>query len=163
MQHGNGSEKGRSPHPCTHTGAQNLVKTCFNDQAVNGEFELAAINSINWARILAQVCMHAATIVHAGLAPCRVQTATCAKTQSCCVVPTDLKIVYYFHAYGQYRRLLGQEGKYPTVVFSVPTGNFGDILAGYYAKRMGLPVETLIIATNANDIVVRALSRPFFW
>ena len=46
--------------------------------------------------------------------------------------------------------------------FAVPTGNFGDILAGYYAKRMGLPIERLIIATNENDILARALSSGLY-
>jgi threonine synthase len=62
--------------------------------------------------------------------------------------------VYYFHAYGQFRELVGQAQGYPPVVFCVPTGNFGDVLAGFYAKRMGLPINKLVVATNENDIVV---------
>jgi threonine synthase len=76
---------------------------------------LSGVNSINWARILAQ-------------------------------------IVYYFVA----AAALGAPDR--PVSFSVPTGNFGDILAGYYAKRMGLPIERLMIATNENDILARALA-----
>ena len=76
---------------------------------------LSGVNSINWARILAQ-------------------------------------IVYYFVA----AVALGAPDR--PVSFSVPTGNFGDVLAGYYAKRMGLPIERLMIATNENDILARALA-----
>ena len=76
---------------------------------------LSGVNSINWARILAQ-------------------------------------IVYYFVG----AVALGAPER--PVSFAVPTGNFGDVLAGYYAKRMGLPVERLIIATNENDILARALA-----
>jgi threonine synthase len=70
-----------------------------------------------------------------------------------------LQIVYYFHAYAQFRTLVGQPHGYPPVVFCVPTGNFGDVLAGFYAKRMGLPIAKLVIATNENDIVVRVAAR----
>ena len=84
---------------------------------INSTHRLAAVNSINWARILAQ-------------------------------------ITYYFYAYFH---LIKQPSFLPasTVRFVVPTGNFGDILAGFFAKRMGLPAEKLVIATNANDILHR--------
>lgn len=95
--------------------AQALVKAMFADQAFAGRFNLSAVNSINWARLMAQ-------------------------------------IVYYFHAAVQ----LGAPDR--KVAFSVPTGNFGDVFAGYVAARMGLPVERLIVATNVNDILHRALS-----
>ena len=93
---------------------QRIVKELFGDLAFRGEMRLSGVNSINWARILAQ-------------------------------------IVYYFVA----AVALGAPGH--AVSFAVPTGNFGDVLAGYYAKRMGLPIERLIIATNENDILVRML------
>ena len=94
---------------------QRIVKELFGDLAFRDEMRLTGVNSINWARILAQ-------------------------------------IVYYFVA----AVALGAPGR--AVSFAVPTGNFGDVLAGYYAKRMGLPVERLIIATNENDILARALA-----
>lgn len=96
---------------------QDFVKALFADPEINKTHRLAAVNSINWARILAQ-------------------------------------ITYYFHAYFN---LIRQPSFLPasTVRFVVPTGNFGDILAGYFAKRMGLPAEKLVIATNANDILHR--------
>ncbi|KAF8513559.1 tryptophan synthase beta subunit-like PLP-dependent enzyme [Hysterangium stoloniferum] len=94
--------------------AFDIVKTLFSDQAFNAQHHLGAINSINWARILAQT-------------------------------------VYYFLAYFSLRRTMGV----PLIQFVVPTGNFGDVLAGYYAKRMGLPVENFVIATNENDILAR--------
>jgi threonine synthase len=98
----------------TFDDAQRIVKHLFNDLAFKGEYSLGAVNSINWARILAQM-------------------------------------VYYFYAWG---RLSGGDcGR--RVSFSVPTGNFGDVFAGYMAKRMGLPVDRLIIATNRNDILSR--------
>jgi threonine synthase len=96
--------------------AQALVKRMFNDPAFAGRFNLSAVNSINWARLMAQ-------------------------------------IVYYFYAAV---RLGAPERK---VAFSVPTGNFGDVFAGYVAARMGLPVERLIVATNVNDILHRALAQ----
>lgn len=96
--------------------AQAMVKRMFNDAAMTGRFAISAVNSINWARLMAQV-------------------------------------VYYFAAALQ----LGAPGR--KVAFSVPTGNFGDVFAGYVAARMGLPIERLIVATNVNDILHRALSR----
>lgn len=95
--------------------AQAMVKRMFNDPAMTGRFNIGAVNSINWARLMAQV-------------------------------------VYYFAAALQ----LGAPGR--SVAFSVPTGNFGDVFAGYVAAKMGLPVERLIVATNVNDILYRALS-----
>lgn len=95
--------------------AQAMVKRMFGDPALTGTLQLGAVNSINWARLMAQV-------------------------------------VYYFAAALQ----LGAPHR--RVAFSVPTGNFGDVFAGYVAARMGLPVERLIVATNVNDILHRALS-----
>ncbi len=95
--------------------AQAHVKRMFGDPAYNGRFDLSAVNSINWARLMAQV-------------------------------------VYYFYSAVR----LGAPHR--PVAFSVPTGNFGDVFAGYVAQRMGLPVERLIVATNVNDILHRALS-----
>jgi threonine synthase len=94
---------------------QRIVKDLFGDLAFRDEMQLSGVNSINWARILAQ-------------------------------------IVYYFVA----AVALGAPER--PISFAVPTGNFGDIIAGYYAKRMGLPIERLIIATNENDILVRTLA-----
>jgi threonine synthase len=93
------------------------VKALFADPEINKTHRLAAVNSINWARILAQ-------------------------------------ITYYFYSYFQ---LIKQSSFLPasTIRFVVPTGNFGDILAGFFAKRMGLPAEKLVIATNENDILHR--------
>ena len=96
--------------------AQAYVKRMFSDPAVTDRFQLSAVNSINWARLMAQV-------------------------------------VYYFAAALQ---LGGPDRK---VAFSVPTGNFGDVFAGYVAHKMGLPIERLIVATNINDILHRALSE----
>ncbi len=96
--------------------AQAMVKRMFGDQALTGRFRIGAVNSINWARLMAQV-------------------------------------VYYFAAALQ----LGAPGR--KVAFAVPTGNFGDVFAGYVAAQMGLPVERLIVATNVNDILHRALSE----
>jgi threonine synthase len=95
--------------------AQALVKAMFADPAFAGRFNLSAVNSINWARLMAQ-------------------------------------IVYYFYAAVR----LGAPER--PVAFSVPTGNFGDVFAGYVAAKMGLPVARLIVATNVNDILHRALS-----
>ncbi|MEO6153306.1 MAG: threonine synthase [Croceibacterium sp.] len=95
--------------------AQAMVKRMFGDAEMTARFNIGAVNSINWARLMAQV-------------------------------------VYYFAAAVQ----LGAPGR--TVAFSVPTGNFGDVFAGYVAARMGLPIERLIVATNVNDILHRALS-----
>ena len=99
----------------TFDDAQAMVKRMFNDPAMTSRFAIGAVNSINWARLMAQV-------------------------------------VYYFAAALQ----LGAPQR--KVAFAVPTGNFGDVFAGYVAAQMGLPVERLIVATNVNDILHRALS-----
>lgn len=95
--------------------AQAMVKRIFADETVTSRLRIGAVNSINWARLMAQV-------------------------------------VYYFAAALQ---LGGPKRK---VAFSVPTGNFGDVFAGHVAARMGLPIEKLVVATNVNDILHRALS-----
>ena len=94
---------------------QNLVKAMFADKDFSNEIKMSGVNSINWARIIAQS-------------------------------------VYYFYSY-----FLVEDNK-QTINFSVPTGNFGDIYAGYLAKKMGLPINKLIVATNQNDILHRAIS-----
>ncbi len=93
---------------------QNLVKAMFNDEKFSKAINMSGVNSINWARIIAQS-------------------------------------VYYFYAYFKL-------GSGQPLSFSVPTGNFGDIYAGYLAKKMGLPIDKLIVATNKNDILHRAIS-----
>ncbi|WP_334176763.1 threonine synthase [Pseudoxanthobacter sp.] len=98
----------------TFDDCQAIVKGLFNDHAFRDRTHLAGVNSINWARIVAQ-------------------------------------IVYYFTAAVS----LGAPGR--PVSFTVPTGNFGDIFAGYVARRMGLPIEKLVVATNVNDILWRTL------
>ena len=100
---------------------QRIVKTLFNDLEFKQTYSLGAVNSINWARILAQV-------------------------------------VYYFYAWGR----LSAGDTTRKVSFSVPTGNFGDIFAGYVAMRMGLPVERLILATNRNDILSRFVNTGVY-
>jgi threonine synthase len=98
----------------TFDDCQAIVKAMFADQDFRHSHDLAAVNSINWARVMAQT-------------------------------------VYYFWA----ALALGAPKR--RISFAVPTGNFGDIFAGYVAVKMGLPVERLIIATNRNDIVARFL------
>jgi len=95
---------------------QNLVKLMFADKNFSQDIKMSGVNSINWARIIAQS-------------------------------------VYYFYSY-----FLVEDNKQP-INFSVPTGNFGDVYAGYLAKKMGLPINKLIVATNQNDILHRAISK----
>ena len=95
---------------------QNLVKSMFSDKNFSNQIKMSGVNSINWARIIAQS-------------------------------------VYYFYSYF----LVKNENK--SVNFSVPTGNFGDVYAGYLAKKLGLPINKLIVATNQNDILHRAISK----
>jgi threonine synthase len=99
----------------TFDDAQAMVKRMFNDTEMTSRFNIGAVNSINWARLMAQV-------------------------------------VYYFASALQ----LGAPHR--PVAFSVPTGNFGDVFAGYVAAQMGLPIAQLIVATNVNDILHRALT-----
>ena len=94
---------------------QNLVKSMFSDKEFSGSINMSGVNSINWARIIAQA-------------------------------------VYYFYTYF----LLKNE---KPINFSVPTGNFGDVYAGYLSKKMGLPINKFIVATNQNDILHRAISN----
>ena len=98
---------------------QALVKAMFNDPAFRDRVKLAGVNSINWARVVAQITYYLAAAASLG-AP--------------------------------HRR----------ISFSVPTGNFGDIFAGYAAKRMGLPVAHLVIATNENDILHRTYQSGIY-
>jgi threonine synthase len=95
---------------------QNLVKAMFADKTFAKEIKMSGVNSINWARIIAQS-------------------------------------VYYFYSY-----FLIDDNEKP-VNFSVPTGNFGDVYAGYLAKKIGLPINKFIVATNQNDILHRAISK----
>ncbi|KAK4122819.1 tryptophan synthase beta subunit-like PLP-dependent enzyme [Parathielavia appendiculata] len=98
---------------------QDIVKALFADTDINSTHKLGAVNSINWARILAQT-------------------------------------VYYFYSYFSLARQQPDSFQVGDKVrFAVPSGNFGDILAGYFAHRMGLPVDKLVIATNENDILDR--------
>lgn len=95
--------------------AQAIVKALFNDPDLRARHRLSAVNSINWARLAAQIVYYVYSAVRLG-APDR------------------------------------------PVAFSVPTGNFGDVFAGYVAARMGLPISRLIVATNENDILARAFN-----
>jgi threonine synthase len=101
----------------TFDDCQDMVKALFNDLEFKKKYSLGAVNSINWARVLAQV-------------------------------------VYYFYAW-----LRVTDSGQKSVSFSVPTGNFGDIFAGYVAKRMGLPIEKLLLATNENNILTRFVNE----
>ncbi|GAA5981914.1 hypothetical protein JCM11641_001940 [Rhodosporidiobolus odoratus] len=102
----------------TFDDCQDIVKQLFNDTEFNSRYHLGAVNSINWARILAQT-------------------------------------VYYFAAYFYVQSQIPYDVLEPQIQFAVPTGNFGDVLAGWYAKHLGLPMEKLVVATNANDILAR--------
>jgi threonine synthase len=95
---------------------QNLVKAMFADKPFSDSINMSGVNSINWARIIAQS-------------------------------------VYYFYSF-----FLIKDRSQP-INFSVPTGNFGDVYAGYLAKKMGLPINKLVVATNQNDILHRAISN----
>jgi len=95
---------------------QSIIKSIFNDLEFKDKYSLGAVNSINWARILAQ-------------------------------------IVYYFYIYFRCVKNVGDK-----LNFSVPTGNFGNIFAAYIAKKMGLDIEKIVLATNSNDILSRAVN-----
>ncbi|MSO67759.1 MAG: threonine synthase [Pseudolabrys sp.] len=99
----------------TFDDCQALVKAMFNHHAFRDRVRLSGVNSINWARVVAQT-------------------------------------VYYFTA------AVALGAPHRKVAFTVPTGNFGDVYAGYVAARMGLPVDRLVVATNVNDILVRTLA-----
>ncbi len=101
----------------TFDDAQSIVKEIFGDLEFKEKHALGAVNSINWARVLAQV-------------------------------------VYYFYAWFQVSKETGAD----KIDVSVPTGNFGDIFAGYIAKQMGVPIQRLILATNANNILSRFIN-----
>jgi len=98
----------------TFDDCQEIMKSVFADLEFKDKYELGSVNSINWARLLAQV-------------------------------------VYYFYAAFRVMERTGAE----RVRFAVPTGNFGDIFAGYVASRMGLPIGRLVLATNENNILAR--------
>ena len=99
----------------TFDDCQSLVKEVFSEQSFKNKYHLGAVNSINWARILAQT-------------------------------------VYYFYIYFRSVKRVGDQ-----INFVVPTGNFGNIFAGFIARKMGLPIDKLMIATNRNNILTRAV------
>src|SRR5271167_3726010 len=99
----------------TFDDCQAIVKGMFNHHAFRDQVRLSGVNSINWARIVAQA-------------------------------------VYYFTA------AVSLGAPHRRIAFTVPTGNFGDIYAGYVALRLGLPIDRLVIATNVNDILTRTLA-----
>jgi threonine synthase len=99
----------------TFDDCQAIVKGLFNHAAFRDRVRLSGVNSINWARIVAQA-------------------------------------IYYFTA------AVALGAPHRKIAFTVPTGNFGDIYAGYVAQRLGLPIDRLVIATNVNDILARTLS-----
>jgi threonine synthase len=99
----------------TFDDCQAIVKGLFNHHTFRDQVRLSGVNSINWARIVAQA-------------------------------------VYYFTA------AIALGAPHRKIAFTVPTGNFGDIYAGYVASRMGLPVDRLVVASNVNDILVRTLA-----
>jgi threonine synthase len=103
----------------TFDDAQAIVKGMFNHFAFRDRVALSGVNSINWARIVAQV-------------------------------------VYYFTA------AVALGSPHRPISFTVPTGNFGDVFAGYVAQRMGLPIQQLVIATNVNDILDRTLKQGLY-
>jgi threonine synthase len=105
----------------TFDDCQNIMKTTFSDVDFKTEHSLGSVNSVNWARVLAQT-------------------------------------VYYFYSAFQTMEKTGAR----SVQFSVPTGNFGDILAGYLAQQMGLPISKLILATNENDILSRFFNTGIY-
>ena len=109
----------------TFDDCQDMVKALFTDPDINKTHKLGAVNSINWARILAQ-------------------------------------ITYYFHSY--FSLINSPQWKIPAakIRFVVPTGNFGDVLAGFYAKQMGLPIDKLVVATNENDILDRFWKTGYY-
>ncbi|MGM0562005.1 MAG: threonine synthase [Pseudomonadota bacterium] len=96
----------------TFDDCQDLVKAMFNDAAFRDRLQMSAVNSINWARIMAQIVYYVQAAVSLGAPERRVS-------------------------------------------FSVPTGNFGNVFAGYAARRMGVPIERLLVGSNSNDILTR--------
>ena len=105
----------------TFDDGQRVMKEIFNDLDFKARHRLGAVNSVNWARVLAQV-------------------------------------VYYFYAAFRARETTGSGN----VQVCVPTGNFGDIFAGYIARRMGAPISRLVLATNRNDILARFFSTGVY-
>lgn len=103
----------------TFDDCQSLVKQVFADEEFNNTYHIGAVNSINWARILAQM-------------------------------------TYYFYSYFQLKKQIGKNDFH--VKYVVPSGNFGDILAGFFAKEMGLPIDKLVVATNENNILHRFIN-----
>ncbi len=101
----------------TFDDCQNIMKALAGDLEFKRQYSLGAVNSVNWARVLAQ-------------------------------------IVYYFHGFFEMQKRTGAE----SIRVAVPTGNFGDVLAGWYAIQMGLPISQLVLATNENDILTRFFS-----
>jgi threonine synthase len=105
----------------TFDDCQGIMKTLFADVPFKQKYQLGAVNSVNWVRVMAQIVYY----LYSGLQVLRKENAS-------------------------------------AVQFSVPTGNFGNILAGYYASQMGLPVSRLILATNENDILARMIQSGVY-
>jgi hypothetical protein len=159
----------------TFDDCQSIVKELFSDPIFRAKHNLAAINSINWARILAQVgCGQCTptTTTHCGLAtvssifslsPSSLSRSLLFMVRSQRTVRV-VQVVYYFNGYLQCLRSRNVPlSALPPMEYCVPSGNFGNALACFYARAMGLPVSRIVVATNANDILhrwVTALHKP---
>jgi threonine synthase len=124
---------------------QDIVKAVSNDLDFKRQYKIGTVNSINWARLMAQVVYYFAGYFHATQAPTLVASRTALPPEGA-AAPADWQ--------SQIRGPgLKESIPLPKVSFSVPSGNFGNVCAGHVARSMGLPIAHLVVATNENDVL----------
>ncbi len=159
---------------------QNIVKALFNDEKMRSEVNLSAVNSINWARIMAQIVYYVFSYVQVLKFKDCPELSNPTETQSIFSKNSNCKnsalasnqapkasseenqLFSNLRSGGDEKHLKTKEqvnaqntNFSQKVSFSVPTGNFGNVLAGYYAMQMGIPIESFMISSNLNDILTR--------
>ena len=124
---------------------QDIVKAVSNDLAFKRQYKIGTVNSINWARLMAQVVYYFAGYFQATSAPTLVASRTALPPEGA-AAPADWQ--------SQIRGPgLEKSAPLPKVSFTVPSGNFGNVCAGHVARSMGLPIDRLVVATNENDVL----------
>ena len=145
---------------------QRIMKELAGDLAFKRRHSLGAVNSVNWARVLAQIVYYFKSAFDvlargAGVSPARDEGVSPSLCVPLGLAQEDVKPASPPRA-GETPSSRAGETPASRVTFAVPTGNFGDVLAGWYAMKMGCPIGRLILATNVNDILARFFASGIY-